>query len=138
MWNRLGRLLKDDLTAPYWDELMAFVRKSVAHSGSVYPPANQVFRALELTWCQHEGVIIGQDPYHDPGQANGLNFSVPRGVRRPQSPVRIHAELRTDFDVRIPNQGSSHRGQRGAPPEQSSHGFAQGRLFPSREGDGNA
>jgi Uracil DNA glycosylase len=109
-------LLNDEFTAPYWDELMAFVEEERSHTPDpVYPPADEVFRALELTGCHHTRVVImGQDPYHDAGQAHGLSFSMQCGVRRPQSLVRIHTELRADVDVRTPNHGSlapwAHRG----------------------------
>jgi uracil-DNA glycosylase len=103
-----GRLLKDEFADGYWKELTAFVQKERASfPDSVYPPDNEVFRALELTWFEDtKVVIVGQDPYHGPGQAHGLCFSVPCGVRRPQSLVRIHSELRTDVGVPIPNHGS--------------------------------
>jgi uracil-DNA glycosylase len=112
-----GRLLNDEFAQPYWGDLMTFVEEERAlRLDSVYPHANEVFRALELTWCeQTKVVIVGQDPYYkQPGQAHGLCFSVPCGVRRPQSLVRIHTELRTDVRVRTPGHGSlvlwAHRG----------------------------
>ena len=112
-----GRLLSDEFDQQYWGELVGFVEEERSlHPDSVYPPANEVFRALELTWCQQTGVVIvGQDPYYkQPGQAHGLCFSVPCGERRPQSLVRIHTELRTDVHVRTPGHGSlvpwAHRG----------------------------
>jgi hypothetical protein len=87
-----GRLLKDEFADGYWKELTAFVQKERASfPDSVYPPDNEVFRALELTWCEDtKVVIVEQDPYHGPGQAHGLCFSVPCGVRRPQSLVSAH------------------------------------------------
>jgi uracil-DNA glycosylase len=111
-----GRLLKDEFAAGYWEELTAFVQEERSSlPDSVYPPDNEVFRALELTWCEDTRVVIvGQDPYHGPGQAHGLCFSVRCGVRRPQSLVRIHTELRTDVCVPTPPHGSlapwAHRG----------------------------
>jgi len=111
-----GRWLKDEFTQPYWAELMTFVEEERSSGPDpVYPPANEVFRALELTWCEDtKVVIVGQDPYPGPGQAHGLCFSVPCGVRRPQSLVRIHTELRDDVGVPIPSHGSlapwAHRG----------------------------
>jgi uracil-DNA glycosylase len=111
-----GRLLKDEFGEGYWEELTAFVQEECASlPDSVYPPDNEVFRALEFTWCERTRVVIvGQDPYHGPGQAHRLCFSVPCGVRRPQSLVRIHTELRTDAGVPVPNHGNlapwAHRG----------------------------
>jgi uracil-DNA glycosylase len=109
-----GRLLEDEFAQPYWAELTRLIDGDRSR-GPVYPPASQLFRALELTWCERtQVVILGQDPYHAPGQAHGLSFSVPCGVRRPQSLVRIHTELRTDVGVPTPSHGSlaawAHRG----------------------------
>lgn len=109
-----GRLLKDEFAQPYWDKLMAFVEEQRSRF-PVYPPADDIFRALELSWCeQTKVVIVGQDPYHRPGQAHGLCFSVPCGVRRPRSLVNIHKELNTDLRLPIPDHGSlepwAHRG----------------------------
>jgi uracil-DNA glycosylase len=111
-----GRLLRNEFYLEYWDELMAFVEEERSPiPDPVYPPANEVFRALELTWCQETRlVIVGQDPYPRPGQAHGLCFSVPCSVKRRQSLVRIHAELRRDVGVPRPRHGSlmpwAHRG----------------------------
>ncbi len=109
-----GRLLRSEFTDPYWSELMTLIDDERSRF-DVYPPADQVFRALELTWCEDtKVVIVEQDPYPAPGQAHGLCFSVPCGVRRPNSLVRIHTELRTDVGVPTPNHGSlapwAHRG----------------------------
>jgi len=108
-----GRLLKDEFAAVL-AELMAFVEKQRSCL-PVYPPANEVFRALELTWCeQTKVVIVGQDPYHGPGQAHGLCFSVPCGVTRPPSLVNLHKELQADRGIERPDHGSlepwAHRG----------------------------
>src|SRR5688572_29115977 len=70
---------------------------------------------MELTWCeQTKVVIVGQDPYHGPGQAHGLCFSVPCGVPRPPSLKNIHKELHSDRGLPIPDHGSlipwAHRG----------------------------
>ena len=112
-----GRLLRDEFASEYWNELMEFVEEErSSFPDRVYPPANEVYRALELTWCEQTNVVIvGQDPYHGLGQAHGLSFSVPCCVRRrPHSLVRIHTELRTDVDVPTPSHGSlapwAHRG----------------------------
>jgi uracil-DNA glycosylase len=103
-----GRLLRDVFTQQYWAELVSFIdaeRSSVPDL--VYPPANKVFRAFELTWCEDTRVVIvGQDPYPGPRQADGLCFSVPCGVSLPRSLAQIHKELWTDVGVPPPNHGS--------------------------------
>jgi uracil-DNA glycosylase len=74
---------------------------------TIYPPRSQRLRALELTPLdQVKVVILGQDPYHGPGQAHGLCFSVPDGVRIPPSLVNIYKELRDDLGVAIPPHGN--------------------------------
>jgi uracil-DNA glycosylase len=109
-----GRLLEDEFAQPYWAELMTSIDGDRS-LGPVYPPASQVFHALELTWFESTKVVIlGQDPYPTPGKVHGLSFSVPCGVRRPFSLARIHSELGSDVGVPTPNHGSlapwAHRG----------------------------
>lgn len=109
-----GRLLEDEFAQDYWVGLTRLLEGDRAR-GDVYPPASHIFRALELTWCERTRVVIlGQDPYSASGQADGLCFSVPCGVPRPSSLVRIHTELLTDVGVPRPSHGSlapwAHRG----------------------------
>ncbi|MCB1002288.1 MAG: uracil-DNA glycosylase [Acidimicrobiales bacterium] len=101
-WNPL---LRGEFDEPYWHDLQAFVR-SERERFPVYPPVDQVFRALHLT--PHERtrvVLLGQDPYHGPGQAHGLCFSVARGVKPPPSLVNVFQELRTDLGIDPPGHG---------------------------------
>ncbi len=73
----------------------------------IYPPRGARLRALELTPLDHvKVVILGQDPYHGPGQAHGLAFSVPEGVKVPPSLVNIYKELHSDLGVDIPPHGN--------------------------------
>src|SRR5690606_25874142 len=73
----------------------------------IYPPRGQRLRALELTPLDAvKVVILGQDPYHGPGQAHGLAFSVPDGVRTPPSLVNIYKELEADLSVQLPRHGN--------------------------------
>ena len=111
-----GRLLNDEFAAEYWEKLTACVEEErSSFPDRVYPPANEVFRALELTWCEEtKVVIVGQDPYHGFGQAHGLCFSVPCGIPPPPSLKNIHKELNADLGLPIPDHGSlvpwAHRG----------------------------
>src|SRR6056297_1467443 len=102
-WNPL---LRDQFELPYWQSLQDFVaRERSAHR--VYPPADDVFSALHLTpYADVKVMILGQDPYHGPGQAHGLCFSVQRGVRVPPSLVNIHKELHADLGLPIPDHGN--------------------------------
>jgi len=73
---------------------------------TVYPPKNEIFNSLNATSFNNvKVVILGQDPYHEPNQANGLAFSVKKGVRIPPSLVNIYKEAHTDVGIRIPNHG---------------------------------
>lgn len=84
---------------PYFIDLMARVQQERAQGISVYPPAAEVFVALKETpLAEVKAVILGQDPYHGPGQAHGLCFSVPYGVKIPPSLSNIYKELAQDID----------------------------------------
>lgn len=102
-WNPL---LRDQFDMAYWRDLQAFVaQERLAHP--VYPPSDEVFAALHLTpYADVKVMILGQDPYHGPGQAHGLCFSVRRGVRVPPSLLNIHKELASDVGVPIPEHGN--------------------------------
>ncbi|MGA0297998.1 MAG: uracil-DNA glycosylase [Ilumatobacteraceae bacterium] len=105
-WNPL---LRDQFDQPYWADLQAFVDDE-RRRGPVYPPRDEVFAALHHT--SHgatRAVILGQDPYHGPGQAHGLCFSVRRGVARPPSVANIHRELHDDLGVPPPVHGNLER-----------------------------
>lgn len=90
------RALATEWQAPYFAELSQFVHKAYA-AGTVYPPAAQVFAAFDsCPFSDVKVVILGQDPYHGPGQANGLCFSVSPGVAIPRSLANIFKELSAD------------------------------------------
>jgi uracil-DNA glycosylase len=90
---------------PYFAALRDFVdRERTAHT--VYPPEDEVFSALELTpWDSVKVMILGQDPYHGPGQAHGLAFSVRPGVTPPPSLRNIFKEMKSELGCPIPNNG---------------------------------
>jgi uracil-DNA glycosylase len=97
--------LADELRQPYILALRDFLAGERQQS-EVYPPADQVFAALELTpFDKVSAVLLGQDPYHRPGQAHGLCFSVLPGTRKPPSLVNIHKELHADLGCAIPTHG---------------------------------
>ncbi len=82
-----------------------FLRRELAR-GPVYPPAGEIFNAFALTPFERVGVVIlGQDPYHGPGQATGLAFSVRRGVKLPPSLRNIYREIETDLGIPAPSHG---------------------------------
>ncbi len=92
---------------PYFLQLRAFLQTEKATGKVIYPPGARIFAAFNLTSFDHvKVVIIGQDPYHGEGQANGLCFSVAPGVRKPPSLLNIFKELNADLGVPIPLNGS--------------------------------
>lgn len=101
-WNPA---LRGEFDQPYWADLQAFVESERAR-GAVHPPRDEVFAALHRTpLASVKVVILGQDPYHGPGQAHGLCFSVRPGVDVPPSLRNIHSELRDDLGVDPPDHG---------------------------------
>lgn len=101
---------------PYFQELIAKVQAERAAGKVIYPPQEQVFAALTLTpLAQVRVVILGQDPYHGPGQAHGLCFSVPDGVKHPPSLRNIFKAIQHDYpDFQIPESGNlSHWAEQG-------------------------
>jgi uracil-DNA glycosylase len=101
-WNPL---LRGELDKPYWHDLQRFVAAERTRA-KVYPAHEDVFAALHLTpYAETRVLILGQDPYHGPGQAHGLCFSVRRGVPAPPSLVNILQELHDDLGCAIPEHG---------------------------------
>jgi len=99
-------LLSDQFDLEYWNDLTAFVAQE-RRVHTVYPPADDVFAALCLTpYAELKVMILGQDPYHGPGQAHGLCFSVRRGMPVPPSLRNIHKELLSDVGAALPDHGN--------------------------------
>lgn len=102
-------ILKDEFSKPYFEELVSFVRDEYAQ-GEVFPAGRNIFRAFDkCPFDKLRVVIIGQDPYHGPGQANGLCFSVGDGVPFPPSLQNIFKEVRDDVGSPIPSTGELER-----------------------------
>uniref|UniRef100_A0A0E0PFL3 Uracil-DNA glycosylase n=1 Tax=Oryza rufipogon TaxID=4529 RepID=A0A0E0PFL3_ORYRU len=103
--------LPGELHKPYALELCRFVAHERLHSPvPVYPPPHLVFHALHATpFDRVKAVIIGQDPYHGPGQAMGLSFSVPEGIKIPSSLANIFKELQKDLGCTVPSHGNLER-----------------------------
>ena len=96
--------LQAEKSKDYFKSIQAFLARQTA---SVYPPSNHIFNALKLTPLdQIKVVIIGQDPYHGPGQAHGLAFSVPKGVKTPPSLVNIYKEIAQSTKTPIRKDGN--------------------------------
>ncbi|WP_282876409.1 uracil-DNA glycosylase [Pseudomonas peli] len=100
-------VLHAEFEKPYMRELGDFLRSEKAAGKQIYPPGSLIFNALNSTpLAQTKVVIIGQDPYHGPGQAHGLCFSVQPGVKTPPSLVNIYKELKRDLNIDIPDHGN--------------------------------
>ena len=97
--------LKGEFLDPYFVTIKSNLI-SALKAGTVYPPNNLIFNAFNLTpFDSVKAVILGQDPYHGAGQAMGLSFSVPNGVRVPPSLVNIYKEIKFDLGIDEPNNG---------------------------------
>ncbi len=104
-----GEVLASEFEKEYFQKLIEFV-KSEYQKHSVYPKGQDIFRAFDQCPLDHvKVVILGQDPYHGPGQANGLCFSVHEGVPFPPSLVNIFKEIKEDLGKEIPPHGSLDR-----------------------------
>lgn len=98
-------VLSDEFKKPYYRTLYEFV-KSEYNTTKIFPPSDEIFTAFTLTPLEKvKVVILGQDPYHNDGQAHGLCFSVKPGVEAPPSLVNIYKELQDDLGCYIPNNG---------------------------------
>ena len=97
--------LQDEFGKPYFQQLTAAVRQEYQQA-TCYPPGRLVFNAFNLCpFDQVKVVIIGQDPYHEPGQAHGLSFSVQDGVLFPPSLQNIFKEIQADLVTPVPHNG---------------------------------
>lgn len=98
-------LIGPELQQPYMDHLSKFLETELKGGQSVYPPKDDIFRALQSPVKAIKVVILGQDPYHGPGQANGLAFSVHKGVKIPPSLRNIYKEVFSSVPADIPHHG---------------------------------
>lgn len=104
--NSWDDVLSGEFEKEYYRSLREFLKEEYA-SQTVYPEMGNIFRALKETpYDKVKAVILGQDPYHEPGQAQGLCFSVPEGVPQPPSLVNIFKEMRSDLGITPPSHGN--------------------------------
>lgn len=103
--NDWGQYLKEEMAQPYYRQLRQFLIGEYS-TKQVYPDMYSIFNALHYTsYADTKVLILGQDPYHEPGQAHGLSFSVQPNVSPPPSLVNIFKELETDLGCTVPNNG---------------------------------
>lgn len=97
--------LQDEFNKPYFEKLVKFIRDEYS-KGKCYPRGEKIFEALNLCLPKDvKVVLLGQDPYHGPNQANGLSFSVPAGISHPPSLINIFKELESDLNIPYPKNG---------------------------------
>ncbi len=108
-------LLKEEFSKPYFEQITLHLKTEKTQGKTIYPPGGLIFNAFDTTPIDKvKVVIIGQDPYHGPGQAHGLCFSVQTGVPPPPSLVNIFKELHEDIGITIPKHGNlTHWAQQG-------------------------
>lgn len=100
-------LLKDEFNKPYFQQIVLHLKTEKSQGKTIYPPGPLIFNAFDTTpLAKVKAVILGQDPYHGPGQAHGLCFSVQNGVPPPPSLVNMYKELHEDIGMPIPNHGN--------------------------------
>ena len=101
------KVLKEEFEKPYFQHIITFLKAEKATGKIIYPPGPLIFNAFKQTpFDKLEVVLLGQDPYHNKGQAHGLSFSVPDGVPKPPSLVNIFKELHNDLGINIPESGN--------------------------------
>lgn len=101
------RVLAPEFEKPYFQDLVRQLHEEKRAGRVIYPPGPLIFNAFNLTpFDKVKVVIIGQDPYHGPGQAEGLSFSVPHGIPLPPSLVNIYKEIESDLGVQLHKDGS--------------------------------
>jgi len=103
-------LLKDEFEKEYFFKLTSLIKHDLNEGITIYPKGQDIFNAFNLTpFDQVKVVVLGQDPYHGPGQAHGLSFSVPEGKTFPPSLINIFKELKDDLGIEYPISGNLER-----------------------------
>lgn len=100
-------ILKQEFTKDYFLQIVHFLKTEKLAGKTIYPPGQLIFNAFNTTPFNNvKVVILGQDPYHGPGQAHGLSFSVPTGISPPPSLMNIFKELKSDIGLNLPVYGN--------------------------------
>src|SRR3954471_3624357 len=100
------KALQEEFAKPYFENIVAFLKTEKVQGKTIYPPGSLIFNAFKKTpFNKLKVLLLGQDPYHGKGQAMGLSFSVPKGVKPPPSLINIFKELHDDVGVAMPSTG---------------------------------
>ncbi|MEO7801098.1 MAG: uracil-DNA glycosylase [Ginsengibacter sp.] len=103
-------VLKEEFSQPYFQQIVGFLKTEKAAGNIIYPQGPLIFNVFDKTpFKDVKVVLLGQDPYHNPGQAHGLSFSVPKGVTMPPSLINIFKEIKTDLGISQPSHGNLER-----------------------------
>lgn len=101
------KILKDEFEKDYFKQIVTFIKTEKALGKIIFPPGALMFNAFEKTpFSKVKVVLLGQDPYHNKGQAHGLSFSVPDGITKPPSLINIFKELQSDLGINTPPSGN--------------------------------
>jgi uracil-DNA glycosylase len=101
------KVLESEFNKPYFLQIVHFLKTEKNIGKIIYPPGSQIFNAFQMSpFEKTKLILLGQDPYHGTGQAHGLSFSVPDGIRPPPSLLNIFKELYTDIGLAIPHTGN--------------------------------
>ncbi len=101
------QVLKQEFSKTYFQQVVTHLKTERMAKATIYPPGSLIFNAYNLTpFNMVKVVVIGQDPYHNPGQAHGLSFSVPDGIMPPPSLINIFKELHNDIGMPMPQSGN--------------------------------
>lgn len=104
-------ILSNEFEQEYFSSLVSFLHSEKANGKIIYPPGSKIFNAFELTpFDKVKVVILGQDPYHNPGQAHGLSFSVPEGITAPPSLKNIYKEIEDDLHINLSGKNGNLEG----------------------------
>ena len=105
--NSWKQVLQDEFDRPYFENVTRGIKQDILAGKTIYPPGSLIFQAFDRTpFDKVKCVILGQDPYHGPGQAHGLCFSVNDGITAPPSLVNIFKELQRDLGIPAPRTGN--------------------------------
>lgn len=100
------KVLQNEFSKAYFEQLKLVLKKEKSEKKVIYPQGKEIFKAYNTTpFNEVKVVILGQDPYHGPGQAHGLSFSVPQGIKNPPSLQNIFKEIHNDLHIPIPSHG---------------------------------
>ncbi len=101
------KILKEEFDKAYFQQIVTFLKAEKASGKIIYPPGKLIFNAFnETPFSKLKVVLLGQDPYHNPGQAHGLSFSVPDGITKPPSLINIFKELESDLGIQPAKSGN--------------------------------